>query len=185
MFFQSRSVALAVLSIVVLSGTANAQSSTERYTYDDLGRLLMVETEGGQNDGESQALQYDDAGNRTSYQLSTGTTSQPSDPPPAGTNYPPDTTSDSTSGACLTSLTINLTANDTDPEDNYPLQLVSVSRNFGGATATVTSASSVRVTFGQAGDISQFTYRVQDSLGAQANGQLSVRSSTCSGGSIQ
>ncbi|MBX7494543.1 hypothetical protein K3172_01590 [Qipengyuania sp. 6B39] len=46
---------------------ANAQSSSEAYTYDALGRLIEVKTSGGVNNNETRSLCYDDAGNRTSY----------------------------------------------------------------------------------------------------------------------
>ena len=80
---------------------------------------------------------------------------------------------------------MNLTANDTDPENNIPLVLLSVTRTSGFASASVTSASSVYVTTGARGT-SVFSYSVRDSLGASATGQLTVTStgtlSFCNGG---
>ena len=46
---------------------ASAQSSTETFSYDALGRLIKAETTGGQNNGETRELTCDPAGNRTSY----------------------------------------------------------------------------------------------------------------------
>jgi YD repeat-containing protein len=80
--------ALAVASIV------QAQSSTESYDYDALGRLITVETSGGQNNGEVRAICYDDAGNRTDYEATTGSASLScagGTPPPPPPPPPPST----------------------------------------------------------------------------------------------
>lgn len=58
------STSLAAMSCAI---TASAQSSTEAYTYDAHGRLITVVTTGGQNNGETQSICYDLAGNRTEY----------------------------------------------------------------------------------------------------------------------
>lgn len=55
------------VSFVLWSSDVYAQSSSETYTYDALGRLVVVETTGGQNDDEVHSICYDDAGNRTEY----------------------------------------------------------------------------------------------------------------------
>lgn len=44
-----------------------AQSSTEHYTYDALGRLVVAKTVGGANNGEAHSICYDKSGNRTNY----------------------------------------------------------------------------------------------------------------------
>ena len=67
-----------------------AQSSTETYTYDSLGRLVKVVTANGSNNGETDSICYDDAGNRTQYVSNTsagstvcsGSGSPPPPPPP-------------------------------------------------------------------------------------------------------
>ena len=62
-FFASTS--LAAISCAMM---ASAQSSTESYSYDELGRLVRVVTSGGQNNAETQSICYDAAGNRTAYE---------------------------------------------------------------------------------------------------------------------
>jgi len=68
---------------------------------------------------------------------------------------------------------VNLTANDSDPEGNVPLTLVSIALASGDAAAAVVSGSSVNVDAGFKGQ-SSFTYTVKDSLNATSTGQLSV-----------
>ena len=78
---------------------------------------------------------------------------------------------------------VNLTANDSDPEGNYPLALTAISAGSGGAaTATIASESSVTVTFGPSGDSTNFTYTVADSLGVTSTGQLTAFTDSCGGG---
>ena len=193
-----------VFALVFGSSAVFAQSSTETYTYDSLGRLVVADTSGGQNDDEAHSICYDKSGNRKEYKsTSDGSTSScvdegtsagssgsssaplpPSSPPPP-VNSSPLTTADFDSGDCLTNSTVNLTGNDTDPELNYPLALTAISLGNGGmATASVLSSSSVSVTLGPSGDLTTFTYTVADSLGATATGQLSVSTTSCGGGEI-
>jgi hypothetical protein len=70
-------------------------------------------------------------------------------------------------------VTVNVTANDTDPEGNYPLTLQSVSTTLRGTTS-VASTTSVR--FESRGSIgsTSMTYAVADSLGATSTGILTV-----------
>jgi hypothetical protein len=70
---------------------------------------------------------------------------------------------------------VNLTANDSDPENNVPLSLVSITNTSGSAIATILNVSSVTVDVYDKGP-STFTYTVADSLGATSTGQLSVLS---------
>jgi hypothetical protein len=93
---------------------------------------------------------------------------------------------DAASIPCLSSGTVNLTANDSDPDNNVPLVLLSITRVSGTATASVTSASSVQViTEGKGPTV--FTYTVRDSLSASSTGQLTVTATGtalyCSGSS--
>lgn len=64
-----------LLPAALLSAPAavSAQSSTKTYTYDALGRLILVETTGGQTDGEARAYEYDKAGNRIRLVSADGT----------------------------------------------------------------------------------------------------------------
>lgn len=178
------------LLVFAATGAVVAQSSTETYDYDALGRLVEVRTVGGANNLQAHEICYDAAGNRTQFRATddgssitcAGGSPTPSPTPtPTGSNSPPTTTNDSASGQCSTIVTVNLTANDSDPEGNTPLALQSITKNYGSATAAVASASSVNVAYGPAGDISNFTYTVADSLGATSTGQLTVSTSSCGG----
>jgi YD repeat-containing protein len=201
---RSMAMGLAALSACMLpNGAASAQQSTEsteNYKYDVLGRLVAVETAGGQNDEEVHSLCYDAAGNRVEFKatsdgteaacVSQGTAGggsgggggeDPPPPPPPGNN-PPVTQNDFVSGACFLTMPVNLTANDDDPEGNEPLTLTAVTPGSGYGGAGIVSNSSVIVDFGPSGDVSIVTYTVADSLGATSSGQLTISTSTCSGG---
>lgn len=176
-----------LITLAITSSIAEAQSSTEAYSYDALGRLISVVTAGGQNNAETHSICYDDAGNRTQYVSDTSgipascTGGTPPPPPPPPANNPPVTVNDTSSGGCDMIKTVNLTANDTDPEGNYPLTLVSISRVSGAyASADVVSASSVSVDFGPVDGTTTFSYTVTDSLNASSAGTLTT---TTSGGS--
>lgn len=171
-----------------------AQSSTETYTYDALGRLVEAETAGGQNQGESHSLCYDPAGNRLRYKATSdgsaapcvdtgsgssgGGTTPPPPPPPSG-NSPPSAVSDNVSGPCYSVRQFNLTGNDTDPEGHYPLRLISIDPVAAYGSAAVISASSVSIELGPSGDVSTYAYTVQDALGAAATGQVTVSVPPC------
>ncbi len=182
------------VATILAAGVASAQSSTESYTYDARGRLAEAKTAGGQNNNEVHSICYDRSGNRTRYRAASNGTSitcpvaapapTPSPAPtptPTPTNSPPVTANDAVAGTCFTAITKNLTANDTDPEGNYPLTLTAVGPSSGGASAYIVSASSVRVVFGPKWDWSSVSYTVRDSLGATSTGQLSISTMTCSG----
>ncbi|GMN04227.1 Ig-like domain-containing protein [Erythrobacter sp. MTPC3] len=192
-----RTILLTGTSVAVFSNAANlnAQSSTESYTYDSLGRLITVVTSGGPNDNQTQSICYDEADNRTEYVTNTSAgatectgavpppSSPPPSPPPPPSNNPPNTTSDTVSGACLATTFVNLTANDSDPEGNYPLTLTGIVRNSGNSDALIYSASTVQVDFDNTSwGMSQFTYTVEDSLGASSTGQLTATTGNCGGG---
>jgi YD repeat-containing protein len=73
-------------------------------------------------------------------------------------------------GICLNKL-VNVLGNDTDPEGNYPLTLVSVTSSP-LADATVTTAAEITITaFGTPGS-GNVTYTVADSLGATSTGTV-------------
>jgi len=196
---------IAAVTALLLCGVATTAIAQDQrtYTYDALGRLIEQVSNGAPNNNEVHSICYDAAGNRTQYRTSTdgssgncdpgipGTTPTPSPTPtptptptpsptptPTGNN-PPVTVNDSTSGNCYTLKFVNLTANDSDPEQNYPLNLTAITQNSGLATASIASASSVVVEFGPQWDSSSFTYTVQDSLGASSTGHLAVTTSGC------
>lgn len=88
-------------------------------------------------------------------------------------NSPPTTVNDTASvGVCLT-VVKNVVVNDTDPEGNTPLTVVSVTSSVRG-DAYVANASSVGFAAYGAAGVTQVTYTVQDSLGAVSTGVLSI-----------
>ncbi len=169
------------------------------YSYDELGRLVASTRSGGPNNGVAMGTCFDAAGNRTVYAVNTGgsascagstptptpTPTPTATPTPTPTNLPPVTVADSAAISCWEAAQVNLTANDSDPENNVPLALLSITRISGEADATIVSASSVNVNANGKGS-STFTYTVADSLGASSTGQLSILSTGsvnyCSGG---
>jgi hypothetical protein len=84
-----------------------------------------------------------------------------------------------TVAVCQTGF-VNVIANDTDPEGNYPLSLVSVSTATKG-TASVSTSTTIEYDAGLHAGAESLTYTVQDSLGATSTGTLNVTitSATC------
>ena len=80
---------------------------------------------------------------------------------------------------------VDLVSNDTDPEGNYPLTLVSASGV--GVTVTVASDTSIEIESGASAGTKSISYVVADSLGATANGTASVNVSggTCNLGNLK
>ena len=191
------------LAAMTCAALVSAQSSTETYTYDPLGRLVKVVTAGGANNGQTQSICYDKADNRTQYLANTSagvtecggapaptptptptpTPAPTPTPTPPPSNNPPVTGLDQLSAdGCTGTFFVDLTANDTDPEGNYPLVLTNITRNYGSATATIVSSSTVRVNLsGFEFDVAGFVYTVRDSLGATSTGDLLVSSGPCGG----
>ena len=90
-----------------------------------------------------------------------------------GGNQPPVANFDNAgSMSCGDTITVNVVANDTDPDGNLPLSLVSASGG-GGINVTVFSSTHIRIIANTSGTKS-FGYVVKDSLNAQANGSGSV-----------
>ena len=171
----------------------------DTYEYDELGRLRVVDSDGTNNANDTtRSWCYDEQGNRIRYEAKGLGVEVPCADPPSQTlpgeqdpdppsqpssNTPPSATDDNANGPCNMSASVNLTANDSDMEDNpaKPV-LVSISGpTGGGATAYVISASSVRVEFGPQSDYSQFTYTIRDTQGATDSGTLTVWTSSCNG----
>lgn len=89
-------------------------------------------------------------------------------------NQPPVAVTDTLSMGTCQSRTINVLANDTDPEGNLPLALVSISHIDGMGNASIFGTTSIRFqSFGGAGPAG-VTYIVRDSLGATSTGQLDI-----------
>lgn len=72
--------------------------------------------------------------------------------------------------ACM-STRIDVIANDTDPEGNIPLMLMSITQ---GTKGSATALRSVYYTAGSQTGIDVLTYTVRDSLGASSTGTLTV-----------
>ena len=162
---------------LVAAGSPARASETVTYNYDALGRLVAAQHVGSVNNGQAQSLCYDAAGNRTQYRSSAAGTladcsapppSPPPSPPPG--NQPPVANANSLSAPKCVQRTINVTANDTDPEGNYPLVLTAVDQPW----AWVQSSTTVGMTTPDTNGNYVITYTVADSLGASANGTLTV-----------
>lgn len=164
--------------------TSAAANETITYTYDAKGRLTQVSHSGTVNNGVQTSYGHDRADNRSSVIATSGGTPPPSPPPPSPpspppppsppTNSPPVTKPDSGGliAKCATK-TVNVTANDTDPEGNYPLSVVGAIAD-GGLSVTVVSSTSVEIeSLGPSGT-KTVTYTVRDSLGATATGIISL-----------
>ncbi|HMJ92525.1 MAG TPA: Ig-like domain-containing protein [Allosphingosinicella sp.] len=170
-------------------------SETTSYKYDALGRLVEQSSTGTINNGQKTQLCYDPAGNRSTYTVAgVGAPAppppacpappppgppppgSPPPPPPPGSNQPPTTVADSATVAKCGTVTRNVTANDTDPEGNYPLVLLSVTSTKG--TAVVDGTTSVTFTNNGQTGLASLTYTVRDSLGATSQGTFDVTIST-------
>jgi hypothetical protein len=89
------------------------------------------------------------------------------------TNQPPVANFDNAgSVSCGTFKDVNVVANDTDPDGNYPLSLVSASGSA-GINVSVVSSTDIEI-LGNTSGTKSFSYVVQDSLGATATGSGSI-----------
>jgi len=76
---STRVVLALCLAILVQWATAASASDTISYSYDPLGQLVAVSVTGGPDNGQTVAVSYDKAGNRTNYTAgdgSSGSTAQ-------------------------------------------------------------------------------------------------------------
>lgn len=89
-------------------------------------------------------------------------------------NKPPVTVNDTGSTKVCNAVWVNVVANDTDPEGNYPLTVTAVSTNGLGASR-VSDASTVQFNAGSRTGSAALTYTVQDSLGASSTGTLIIQ----------
>ena len=179
-------VSFGAVAMAMSAGPAISQSATETYTYDALGRLVQIDRSGGQNDGKITGTCFDPAGNRTRYDLASSTpvacptpvplpTPTPT-PTPTPSNSPPVTAADTVGVLCNATTTANLVANDSDPEGDVPLSLVSLSLPSGSglAGAAIVSSTSVSITGDFEHSTTTYTYTVEDSLGATSTGTLTI-----------
>jgi len=172
---------LSSVAAVTLAGGGAVGQETTTYNYDALGRLSGSSISGGPNNTRKTGTCFDPAGNRTRYDVATSAPGACPTPTPTPTqtssNQPPVANDDTVSLQCNATTTMNLVANDTDPENNLPLSLVSIAFASGGdASASVTSSTSVSITGDMRRSTTEFSYVVQDSLGAQSTGSLTVNS---------
>lgn len=178
-------VCASVLALAIGSGRAPEvwATETQKYSYDPLGRLVSVKIEGTVNNGAAQSVCYDTAGNRTTYKsdaagalAACATTPSPTPTPtPTPGNSPPVAVANSIAVMCNSVNTVNVTANDTDPEGNYPLTVTNVTITSGNAQVYVASASSIEVWGAPLPGPSTATYTVKDSLNASSTGNLTIQ----------
>lgn len=181
-----------VVATALASGASALASETQTYAYDDLGRLIGVAYTGTVNAGNQLSMCYDPADNRTRYRsdpagapaqcptpapMPTPTpepTPTPTPTPPPAPNVPPVTNTDSVSvKVCMTALK-DLVANDTDPDGDYPLTLVSVGTTPIADVSIAGDGRSVSVTGYGTPASGSVSYTVMDSRGAAASGTLSI-----------
>ena len=72
----------------------------------------------------------------------------------------------------------NVIANDTDPDGNTPLSLVSVSYGGMRGTASVESGTNIYFESNGVSGLASVSYTVQDSLGATSTGTFNVTVTT-------
>lgn len=93
-------------------------------------------------------------------------------------NQPPVAVSDGTLSVQKCQIKqITVTANDTDPEGNLPITLLSINgqTNYGAGTADVYSTTQIQYTANEVGgQTDTVTYTIRDSLGATSTGTLPV-----------
>jgi hypothetical protein len=173
---------------LVMAATADpaVASDTVDYGYDALGRLIQVSVTGGPIGGTLTTTGYDPAGNRCNYRLSTtgaaGTTACAAPGGGGGggggTNQPPVAVNDSGSIADCQDTNFAVLANDSDPDGNLPLALVSVSGSSARGTAEKSGNTVLFKVSGIAGTAT-VTYVMSDSLGATDSATLTITIGGC------
>jgi hypothetical protein len=69
--------------------------------------------------------------------------------------------------------TVVVTSNDTDPDGDYPLTLISASGS-GDMIAYVTSSNAITIESGETSGAKSIVYSISDSRGATASGNVGV-----------
>lgn len=155
----------------VLAAGAAAASETVTYTYDPLGRLIAVQHMGAVNDGRADSLCYDPAGNRALYKSSAaGALADCATAPAPPANQPPVAAPDFLTAPKCQQRTVDVIANDSDPEGDAPLTLASVTSDW----ARLGAGGVVLITTPDTNGNYPIAYTVTDSLGASAGGILTL-----------
>lgn len=170
------------LASMTFAATAEAQSSTETYTYDALGRLVKVQTSGGQNDGETRDIAYDHAGNRTSYAACTAGLCSPT-PSPTPTPTPTPSASFSISDAQGTEGT-NLVFAVTRAGGSGATHSVAYATATGTAASNDFSARSGTLTFGASQSTATITVPANADFRVEGNEIFYVNLSNPSAGAV-
>lgn len=169
-------LACLVLIFQSLSSFNYAHAGPTAYTYDSLRRV----TKATYPNGASISYQYDNAGNVTSVVSSGGT------PPPPPANLPPVANADSFGIQKCSFSYFDVLGNDTDPDNNVPLSIVSVTGS-GKVSATLVDSQTIRFESYSVLGSTTLSYKIQDSQGAQAVGTIYVTvapAPACSGGGV-
>jgi hypothetical protein len=164
----------AFLTVFAVSATWAAETIT--YTYDARGRLVTVARSGTANNGVTAQYAYDKADNRTTVSTSGSPngTPPPPPPPPPPSNNPPVANPDNGGTMQRCSMkTVAVTANDTDPDGDYPLTVTNAWAS-GDMSASVASSTSVSIESGDSIGAKTVNYTIRDSRGATANGTISI-----------
>jgi hypothetical protein len=168
---------VAAFSLATSLATVAKSNETISYIYDEKGRLTKVVRTGDVNSGWNTSYAHDAADNRTNLSVSnTNTPPPPPPPPPPPTNLPPVANADNVGSMLQCAFrTVNVTSNDTDPENNIPL---AVTGAIDGANIFASiiagNATSIQVESTAVSGIQTVQYIVADSLGATSVGTVTV-----------
>lgn len=157
----------------------NAASGTLSFAVGETSKTISVTTidDGAYEAAETVLVNLSNAtGGATIVDTQGSGTINDNDVPP---NNPPTAGNDTGTQPRCTVRTYNVVANDTDPDGDYPLSLVSVTGS-GGEFTVLDSQNIQYESFGLTG-VKVGTYTVQDSRGATSTATLSisVTSGTC------
>lgn len=164
----------------LVAGQGAWAGETKRYTYDSLGQLIRAKSSGSLNNNQTQSFCYDDAGNRTHFRSnSNGNVANCSAPTPSHTlastpGNKPQPGPVHINIPCSQTATISPLLQDTDPDGDYPLSLVSVQVTSGGAAMTKINSTQFQLVSQSTTAPSYGTYVVSDSRGATATGSITV-----------
>lgn len=189
---------LLTMGCVPLVLAERAEAQTKTHEYDELGRVVVSETNGGTHDGKARSTCFDPAGNRTDFESSTsgstltcadppaappppGNPPPPPPPPPPPSNSPPVTEDDVELMGCDLTMSFDVAGDDEDAEDD-PLPPTLTAITPGGVIATASVSDGLaEVSSGLSEGTQAFTYTVEDSQGLTATGQLTVHVVGCGG----